>query len=55
MDSGEEMNRNLNLEQRKGEARKYTKNRRNFDLEEITMAHSRISISKIASNFLYQS
>ena len=38
---------NLNLDQRKREVRKYTKVRRNFDLEESTMAIGRNKISKI--------
>ena len=42
----------MNLEQRRREVRKYTQIRRtyNLDLEESTMAQARNKISKIANN-----
>jgi len=40
----------MNLEQRKREVREYAKIRRNFDLEESTMARAKSTISKIASD-----
>ena len=46
MDNGEEMNLNL-------EVRKFAKTRRNFDLEESTMAHTRKKMSKIAIDGVY--
>ena len=43
----------LNLEQRK-ELRKFAKNRRNFESEESTMAHTRNKMSKIARIIILQ-
>ena len=43
----------INLEQRKGE-RTLKEKKRNFDLEESTMAHTRKKMSKIASEFSSQ-
>jgi len=44
----------MNLEQRRREVRKHTQIRRtyNLDLEESTMARTRIKISKIANDYI---